>query len=452
MLGVKGIDLPKISQKLEALSTRKTFEPLDIISDTDIQSFLRNEKENAILSVIEEVHQSSYNAAQSHKWEHIMNEWKQEKAKLMNALIGPSQNWIDIRKGPEQTILNETMYGRRSTLDNQETAYVREVYNYNKVITEGGIRSSLIQKFAKVAESFNDAKINEIWEIMKFMTNIPPMPRTQDPIRARSQRPHLVDQAKKYLENRYKLYMQTVIAENLREAQRGGVPTTYNLVSAFVGLKFNNLSNSSSIGLQDGQIDGKPVWPMVYYSLRCGDIQTALKCIKSTGSGNEDIVAILEDKVKNPEQQINSKHELQLKMLYKRQVRNATDAYKRAVYCILGCCDINEHHPEVAKTSDDYLWLQLSLVRKPSEDNTECLTYSALQTLILEQYGEKHFNANEQPHLYFQILGLTGQFEAAIEFLSRFDKYNATAIHVALALNELCMIGGPRNIQEPLCK
>lgn len=57
-LGSKGIDLSKISQKLDTLSSKKTFEPLDPISDTDIQSFLRNEKENAILSVSEQVHKS----------------------------------------------------------------------------------------------------------------------------------------------------------------------------------------------------------------------------------------------------------------------------------------------------------------------------------------------------------------------------------------------------------
>lgn len=58
LLGSKGIDLTKISQKLEALNTRKTFEPLDPIADTDVQNFLKNEKENAILSVIEEVHKN----------------------------------------------------------------------------------------------------------------------------------------------------------------------------------------------------------------------------------------------------------------------------------------------------------------------------------------------------------------------------------------------------------
>lgn len=209
LLGHKGIDLPKISQKLETLSSRKTFEPLDPIATTDIQSFLRNEKENAILSVIEEVHKNSYQAAQNQKWEHTMNEWKLEKVKLMNALIGPSQNWIDIRKGPEQTVLNEGTFGGRSSLNNQEMAYAREVYEYNKLISEGAMRPSLVQRFAHVAESFNDSKVNDIWEIMKYMTNVKPTPRTQDPLRARTDSCEFIEQAKRYLENRYKLFMQT---------------------------------------------------------------------------------------------------------------------------------------------------------------------------------------------------------------------------------------------------
>lgn len=155
-MGSKGIELPKISQKLESLSARKTFEPLDPIADTDIQGFLRNEKENAILSVIEEVHKNSYQSAQKQKWEHIISDWKQEKIRLMNALVGPSQNWIE-RKGPEQTILNEVTFGGRSCLNSQEMAYAREVFEYNKVVVEGGMRPSLVQRFAQVAEKFNDA-------------------------------------------------------------------------------------------------------------------------------------------------------------------------------------------------------------------------------------------------------------------------------------------------------
>jgi hypothetical protein len=37
LLGSKGFDLPRLSEKLDNLSTAKTFEPLEPIRDTDIQ-------------------------------------------------------------------------------------------------------------------------------------------------------------------------------------------------------------------------------------------------------------------------------------------------------------------------------------------------------------------------------------------------------------------------------
>lgn len=53
---------------------------------------------------------------------------------------------------------------------------------------------------------------------------------------------------------------------------------------------------------------------------------------------------------------------------------------------------------------------------------------------------------------FTQVLALTGQFEPAIEFLSRFERFRTHAVHIAIALNELFILGGPRNVQEPLCK
>ncbi|XP_038106208.1 nuclear pore complex protein Nup93 [Culex quinquefasciatus] len=63
-----------------------------------------------------------------------MKDWKLEKVKLMNALVGPSQNWMDIRKGPEQTTLNESTFGGRSSLNNQKMVYAREVYELGTYI------------------------------------------------------------------------------------------------------------------------------------------------------------------------------------------------------------------------------------------------------------------------------------------------------------------------------
>ena len=54
LLGSKGVDLPALSQRLEALDASRTFQPLEPVHDTDIAGFLRNERENAVLTVIEQ--------------------------------------------------------------------------------------------------------------------------------------------------------------------------------------------------------------------------------------------------------------------------------------------------------------------------------------------------------------------------------------------------------------
>ena len=66
--------------------------------------------------------------------------------------------------------------------------------------------------------------------------------------------------------------------------------------------------------------------------------------------------------------------------------------------------------------------------------------------------GEGHFNAYQHPFLYFQVLLLTAQFEAAIEFLSRLEKLRCHAVHIAMVLYELKMLLMPNTIHTQLCE
>lgn len=72
--------------------------------------------------------------------------------------------------------------------------------------------------------------------------------------------------------------------------------------------------------------------------------------------------------------------------------------------------------------------------------------------MILEEYGESHYDAYNQPHLYFQVLLLTGQFEAALEFLARIERYKVHSVHMAIALKELYLLGAPYDPSSPLSK
>lgn len=51
--------------------------------------------------------------------------------------------------------------------------------------------------------------------------------------------------------------------------------------------------------------------------------------------------------------------ENKLRLHYRRVLRNCADPYKRAVYCMIGKCDINDNHGEIADKTEDYLWLKV---------------------------------------------------------------------------------------------
>ncbi|XP_052747176.1 nuclear pore complex protein Nup93-1 [Bicyclus anynana] len=452
LFGSKGIDLQQISQKLETLSSKRTFEPLQPIADSDIESFLKNERENAILSLIDEVNKNSLQTTEDQKWEHMLSEWNKEKIKLMNAMIGPSQNWLDLKRTPEPPSIADTpkKFGH-SMLDSIEAAYARQVQQYNKLISHGAkSRTALHQKFSQVADEFNDPKVKEMWEIIKTMANIPALVRDEDPLKARGNptiQQCLIAQGKKYLEKRYKQYMSDVVRANPAAAMRGGEPGTFPLVRGYVGLR---LQGQNIQGLTDGVVDDRPLWPMVYYCLRSGDANAALYCLRKAGRDHEEFTAALEDHIRNPEQALSDKLQTDINSKYRVQIRHSTDPYKRAVYCVVGCCDVSDEHSEVARTADDYLWLKLSVIKSRSNNKTESLTYSDLQKMILEEYGETHYHAHEKPLVYFQVLTLTGQFEPAIEFLSRIPRYQVHGVHMALALHDVYMLGTPRNVQAPL--
>ena len=48
-------------------------------------------------------------------------------------------------------------------------------------------------------------------------------------------------------------------------------------------------------GLEDGLVDGAPVWAMIYYSLRAGDAAAALQAAEQAGQGLAEVARWLEE-------------------------------------------------------------------------------------------------------------------------------------------------------------
>ena len=302
----------------------------------------------------------------------------------MNAMTAPSGELVDLRGTPQRTKIAGSMI---SSLSNIEAAYAKELQTYNEHVLKGITRPSMFTAFSKAAEVFNDKKVLELWQMVKCMVDIPPTP-AGDQIKSRNStivELKIVSQARKYLENRYKEFMNSIVSENLAQAKRGGIPGTLPLVKSFVGIKIQNMRD-----LEEVTVDERPLWPLIYYCMRAGDLKAALQCLNQCGAGFQEFRSALEEAIDDPQHCPSSRSESTLKLHYRKHVRSATDPYKKAAYCALVPCEPDDLHTEVMSAADDYLWLKLCQVREQPDPENK-LTLDHLQTTILEIYGKKLF-------------------------------------------------------------
>lgn len=452
LLGSRGFDVPKLSHKLESLNAAKTLEPIEPVWEADIQGFLKNERENTLLAVIEESRKNTFTEAERHHWQSMEGEWEREKEKILNSLLG-SGHELDFPSEAEVLHASPLSMQGRSALDAVAMAYAREVYVRNEAALQG-ISHGLIPTFHSASTKFVDTHITECWSLLKTLVDVPNLPpRAFECLASPTQQKAFVTQARHHLEMRYLEYIQESVYRSLSQAQLGGVPGTYQLVRSFL-----NLRQANSIpGLEDGSVAGQPLWALVFYCMRCGNLQDALSALRNAQSCAE-FAACLQEYIQSEDQRLSPSSEARLQLNYKRTVRSSTDPFKRAVYCLLARCDVADNHPDVCSKTDDYMWLKLCQVQFESEGSpathptpaADKVTLPQLQALLLEEYGEGHFNAAQQPYLYFQVLLLTVQFEAAIEFLSRQELLQTHAVHFAIALQDMELLNLTDSTQSKL--
>ena len=440
LLGSKGVDLPRIQQQLQSLASSTHAAaaasgtlagPLEPIRDTDIAGFLRNERENALLSVIEETRRDTFEHVEKMHWDAMAAEWDVDKRRILQALTSATgasgSDLLDVTRSmlraETSRIHDSTMHmgggmgggGRtggppvsvRSPLDHVEIAYAEQVVRYNAVavsVSAGGTpKPDLLGKFRALFPEEKDQEISVLWEIVAAMTSDLRRQSASDKWRSAPQMgKEIVSRARRHLEGAFKKFVKTSVYSNLQQAQLGGLPGTYHLIKSFLNVKVP----AGAPGLEDGLVDGVPVWAMIYYSLRSGDVAAALQAAEQAGQGLAEVTRWLEEVRSSPGGRISPHSENLVKLSYRRAVRSSTDPFKRAVHCVLGACDPSDEHNEVATSIDDYLWIKLCQIREEpgsSSGGGEGLSLAQLQTLLAEEYGETHFNAYEQPGLYFQV-------------------------------------------------
>ncbi|KAI3371614.1 hypothetical protein L3Q82_024177 [Scortum barcoo] len=379
--------------------------------------------------------------AEEYHRESMLVQWEQVKQRVLHTLLGAGEDALDFSQDVEPSFVSEVTAPGRSALDSVEVAYGRQIYIFNEKIVNGHIQPNLGDLCASVADSLDDKNVSDMWLMVKQMTDVLLVP-AKDTLKSRTSvemQMAFVRQALSFLENSYKNYTMVTVFGNLHQAQLGGVPGTYQLVRSFLNIKLPG----PLPGMQDGEIEGHPVWAVIYYCLRCGDLNAAMQVVNRVQHQLGDFKTWFQEYMNSPDRRLSPTSENKLRLHYRRVLRNSADPYKRAVYCLIGKCDISDNHGEVADKTEDYLWLKLNQVCFDDDGSSspqDRLTLPQLQKQLLEDYGESHFSASQQPFLYFQVLFLTAQFEAAVAFLFRVERLRSHAVHVALVLYELRLL------------
>uniref|UniRef100_A0A1X7VWE9 Nuclear pore protein n=1 Tax=Amphimedon queenslandica TaxID=400682 RepID=A0A1X7VWE9_AMPQE len=445
LLSSCGFDVPRTSQRLETLNATKNLEPIDPVWETDIEGFLRNERENTLLSIIEESRNNRFSEADKRLWKHTIDEWDKEKEKILESLLEPSnQEFPELPTQAEALNVDPLSFQGRSALSAVEMAYARELYYANDSELHD-VPCALVTKFHEASKSFNDKSIKDSWLLLKMLLDVHTLPPDAHNHRSSSNLlKQFIQKSRTFLEKQYLEYVKDLVYSNLSQSQLGGVPGTAKLIQSYLKLKHA----SAMPGLEDELVDGQPLWAIVFYCMRCGDLEAA----RSVLGSHYDVAQYLEEYQNTPDYRLSPTSENTLKQLYNKTVRNSTDPYKKAVFCVLGRCELNNTHYQVLVKTEDYMWLKLCQVNVDGGYSSDQLNFSSLQHLLLKDYGESHFDAQRNPHLYFQVLLLTVQFEAAIEFLSRIDSLRCHAVHFALALHDQNLLHPCESFNSPLLK
>lgn len=322
--------------------------------------------------------------------------------------------------------------------------FVADVQNYIKAKESNKSNKDLIEYFLETVQKNNTSStVAHIWNVVKYMYNITPQQQSTygafNDRYSEENQIKLVKNAKTYLEDKYQAFL-------IKETRHLNLNNDDNYMAAVISSYVMMNSGRLVTQLNDFYVDDQSVWPILYYSLRCGRIDVANFFIRKSNLALDDLLNVfIHLKEANFTERAASNVGITLNKYY-RTLPVYDNAFRKTIFSLLGMVEANIEKKAVAKTIEDKLWILLTeyFATKYMEDSNG-LDYCSLQRYILD-HGKPYM---DQPHVYFELLFLIGQFESAIDFLYRNVEFSNHAVHIAIALKEKHLLATPEHLQAP---
>nr|KIR48858.1 nuclear pore complex protein Nup93 [Cryptococcus bacillisporus CA1280] len=433
-----------------------------VAAEGDIGTWGRNWHEMVILSGIEMQRQRIINSFQKQFQQRILQNWQLEKARVLQDELGVTDDElagiVDAAR-LASSALGSSSLGRsalgastrrfpmgQSTLGKSTTAESREgglvmhtkMVRYERVIGELNqkrLRKEPYEFCQALSESTkNDSPVNERQYSAAYLGD-------QKAHQAALLRGRLVTGGLKYLERDFERHVDETIARNPKEAALGGVPGIRNKIRAFVGVTLR--TKEAREAYKPETVNGTLLWAQTYYLVRCGYIDDALNLVAENqqhiSRDDWSFPGCFKSAMQSPERRLSKTQRDQLYNDFNAHIRNnpLIDQFKAALYKLVGRFELNRKTAKVATTTEDWMWLQLNLVRENRDGDAPQEQYDLADLgRLLEKYGSDKFDANgTKPLVWFNLLLFTAQFEKAVAYLYSKPQMKTDAVHFAIALS-----------------
>ncbi|KAI8328836.1 Nup93/Nic96-domain-containing protein [Chlamydoabsidia padenii] len=473
LLAQGGINSQELAQNLNAVKKVHLVPRPDIINNTDVEGYLQQRHEMDIIDTIEELRQKTDSHVDDLQDKLFEKEFKHlmSRVKETQAMASSHQKETD----PHAQFMNmSTNMKLKSQLGEQMEEYAKVVIETNEKRLQN-MDHPIIKAFSNVMVNNNtmdelatqsmdidsmdtrtkDRRVTDAWLLLDKLAGESEA-SVNDRIQGRfintylnvasdsdvalDTRRLLIKRSKAWLESQMVEYMDAILLQHAHQIKPGGNPSFLHRLQFYLKLTFKKHGQ-----WQDDLeiVQDVPIWTFIYMSFRSGQEHLMLEYIDQHPSMFESqsrYVGYIKEYLSNPNRCLSQETQARVMMDFQlmEYSNQKVDPYKLILTKILGRCGLNKKtHRTVIKAAEDYLWLQLTLIRENLDEHNyweEKYTLYDLQQLIIN-YGPVLFDpTGTAPWIYFKVLLVTLQFEQAINYMYKNEGTRLQSIHFAMAL------------------
>lgn len=339
MLAPHGIDVQYLAKKVNNLKMCKTFQTFQL-PDTNVEALLKNKVETEIMAIITETNRNVFDRVNRKKKRSIYDEWTEKKQLLLNAINDFEE--IEESATTKSCLLqaSNSIKSSEFRLSGIELLQAQELIRYNL-----GEKFSLLSRFNQLAQKqLEPGDIPQMWSLLEHIVNdvdLPAAAADGDALRTRQMAPKFLKQACLYLEQCFRQHMFNTISRSSHLIDSKTLTSVYEQVQLYVRFTCHELTSEIHCSLLD-IINGRPLWPHVYYSLRCGNLCAAVQFLKDWDNIYPDLLELLrqmqflnKQEESKYQQLVEIRCKMSLTQQYKTKWQHCSDPYQKAVSSVL---------------------------------------------------------------------------------------------------------------------